>query len=130
MFGRGLKTKNILRLATMLLTVMVIMPDSQWVKPQHYRTAFEFSPEKQAADLLASMTLEQKIGQMFMVSAYGSMNDTTATFLREVMPGAVALFGSNGTTADQVTATVNDWQTILTHIGARIPLTAAYEGVF
>ena len=80
MFGRGLKTKNILRLATMLLTVMVIMPDSQWVKPQHYRTAFEFSPEKQAADLLASMTLEQKIGQMFMVSAYGSMNDTTATF--------------------------------------------------
>jgi beta-N-acetylhexosaminidase len=110
-----------------LLIVLLIVPNGLSFARPTQRPALATMPEQQAATLLASMTLEQKIGQMFMVSAYGSMNDTTAAFLRDVMPGGVALFGSNGTTADQVTTTVNDWQTILTQTGAKIPLLVATD---
>lgn len=73
--------------------------------------------------LLASMTLEQRVGQLFMVSAYGkTLTDTTAAFIREVMPGGVALFSYNGTSPDTVTGIVNDWQGVATGTGAKVPL--------
>jgi beta-N-acetylhexosaminidase len=84
--------------------------------------------EDQVTQLLSTMTLEQKVGQLFLVSAYGpGVNETTAAFIRTVMPGGVALFGSNGTTPDQVTATVNAWQTLVTHIGANVPMLVATD---
>src|SRR5579863_576442 len=82
----------------------------------------------QVTQLLNSMTLEQKVGQLFLVSAYGpGVNDTTTAFIRTVMPGGVALFGSNGTTPDQVTATVNAWQSMATQVGANVPLLVATD---
>ncbi len=73
--------------------------------------------------LLNAMTLEQRVGQMFMVSAYGkTLSDTTTAFIKEMMPGGVALFTYNGTLPDEVTHTVNDWQGVVTGVGAKVPL--------
>ncbi|MBI5929492.1 MAG: hypothetical protein HY862_09295 [Chloroflexi bacterium] len=52
--------------------------------------------EQRVDDLIQNMTLEQKVGQMFMVSIYGTrMSDPNERFLRQYEPGAIALFGSN-----------------------------------
>lgn len=47
-------------------------------------------------DLLQSMSLEQKIGQLFLVNVYGKQLDAGgAAYLAEMQPGGVALFGFN-----------------------------------
>jgi beta-N-acetylhexosaminidase len=55
-------------------------------------------------DLIASMTLEQRVGQMFMVTLHGSVvTEQGAAFLRTYQPGAVVLFTSNLESPDQIT---------------------------
>lgn len=112
------------RFAVLSLCVALVSP--LWpALPLNYSVVAAQSMEAQVTvtQLLNSMTLEQKVGQLFLVSAYGpGVNDTTAAFIRTVMPGGVALFGSNGTTPDQVTATVNAWQSMATQVGAKVPL--------
>lgn len=76
------------------------------------------------------LTLEQKVGQVFMVSLYGpGLSDTGAAFLRDTLPGGVALFTSNGGTPAQYTTTVNAWQAaaIANPNGAHIPLLVATD---
>jgi len=86
------------------------------------------SPDQQVDQLLQSMTLDQKAGQLFMVSIYGvGLTDTAATFLRQMMPGAVAMFTYNGTTPSDFTRTVNAWQKIATQVGSRVPLLVATD---
>ncbi len=73
------------------------------------------------------MTLEQKVAQMFMVSFYGTeLNDVERTFLRDIQPGAVVLFGKNIASPEQVTRLTNDYQqTIISNGG--IPLLVAVD---
>lgn len=55
-----------------------------------------------------TMTLEQKVAQMFMVSFFGTqLTETEISFLREVQPGAVALFGRNVASPRQVAELTN-----------------------
>jgi beta-N-acetylhexosaminidase len=52
--------------------------------------------EQRVDTLIQNMTLQQKVGQMFMVSIYGTrLSEPNERFLREYQPGAIALFGSN-----------------------------------
>jgi beta-N-acetylhexosaminidase len=62
--------------------------------------------------LMAQMSLEQKVGQLFMVAFYGrSLNDATRAFLQEMQPGGFTLFASNATDAVGATRVINEWQT-------------------
>ena len=48
----------------------------------------EPSPDQQVDQLLQTMTLDQKAGQLFMVSIYGvGLTDTAASFLNQMQPG-------------------------------------------
>ena len=77
----------------------------------------------QVAAMVGQLTLAQKVGQLFMVSADGQGLTTDAQrLLDKTVPGGVALFDANGTTPAAVTDTVNEWQHHATAIGAQIPL--------
>lgn len=70
------------------------------------------------SDPLATMTLEQKVAQMFMVTLHGStMTEVGADFLRRWQPGGVVLFAANVTTPDQVTGLTNSFQSTITQAG-------------
>ena len=74
------------------------------------------------------MTLEQRVGQLFMVSVYGKgLAESTSTFLQDMMPGGVAMFTYNGSTPQEMTQTVNAWQSAVTKIGAQVPLLVAID---
>lgn len=68
--------------------------------------------------LLAGMTLEQQVAQMFMVSFYGApMNEPARALLRDWQPGAVVFLPSNLGNPEQVTRLTNDIQTTLIESG-------------
>lgn len=78
--------------------------------------------------LLAAMTLEERVGQMFMVSIAGEgLAESGAAFLREMAPGALAMFASNGTSPEPVVRTINAWQWVAAHSGAHIPMIIAID---
>lgn len=76
---------------------------------------------------VATMTLEQKVAQMFMVSFYGKqLTEIEHDFLRDVQPGAVVLFGKNIESPEQVTRLTNAYQQAITD-GNGIPLFIAVD---
>ncbi|MBL1133973.1 MAG: glycoside hydrolase family 3 protein [Chloroflexi bacterium] len=84
-------------LMSMLLLAFVSSPFTNITKHPTQHTAYaDDSIEQRVDELIRKMTLEQKVGQMFMVSIYGTrMSDPNERFLRQYQPGAIALFGSN-----------------------------------
>jgi len=65
-------------------------------------------------NLLANMTLEQKVGQMFMFTFYGRpMNEQARIVLTTWQPGFIGLFPSNLGTPEQITRLTNDVQKTL-----------------
>lgn len=69
-------------------------------------------------NLLANMTLEQKVGQMFMFTFYGRpMNEQARNVVRAWQPGFIGLFPSNLGTPEQVTNLTNDIQQTLVDAG-------------
>jgi beta-N-acetylhexosaminidase len=74
------------------------------------QTEIDKSPEAMAQALLNSMTLEQKVGQMFFLSFRQdenganllALNDAAIAQIKTVMPGGVILFGENIDTVDQI----------------------------
>jgi beta-N-acetylhexosaminidase len=64
--------------------------------------------------IIAEMTLQQKVGQLFMVSFYGApMNDAARQLLTDWQPGGVVLLPSNLGTPQEITALTNDIQQTL-----------------
>jgi beta-N-acetylhexosaminidase len=77
--------------------------------------------------LLETLTLEQRVGQMFMVSLYGpELTEVGRDFLRRWQPGALALFGSNAGAPEDVTALTNAFQHTITDAGG-LPLLIAVD---
>jgi len=73
------------------------------------------------------MTLQQKVGQMFMVGLYGpNITAEGRAFLQAYQPGAVALFGYNVSSAEGITRLINDWQATITGAGG-VPLLVAID---
>ncbi len=69
--------------------------------------------------IMASMTLEQKVGQMFLVGLFGpNITDDGRHFLQTYQPGGVVLFKYNMGNAESITQLVNDWQSAITQAGA------------
>lgn len=68
--------------------------------------------------LIASMTLEQKVAQMFLVGLYGPViNEPVRDFLNRWQPGGAVLFVSNAGTPDAVTKLTNSWQQTVINAG-------------
>src|SRR5258706_2039077 len=89
------------------------------------------SLDSQVDAILQTMTLEQRVGQLFMVSGYGEeLSSTGQNFLQKMMPGAVAMFSYNGSSPQAINQTINAWQTQAIQTGARVPLLVSidYEG--
>lgn len=80
--------------------------------------------------ILEDMTLEEKVGQMFMVNIYGKAIGERATeFIQQQHPGAVAIFGYN-TDLEPASATaafINQIQEVSTTSGAEIPMIIATD---
>ncbi|MEQ9028200.1 MAG: glycoside hydrolase family 3 protein [Aggregatilineales bacterium] len=83
--------------------------------------------ENRIDSLLASMTLEQKVGQMFMVNLYGdSLTFAGRDLLETWQPGAVVLFGSNITTPERIAGLTNSYQETMINAGG-VPLFVAVD---
>lgn len=68
---------------------------------------------------LAAMSLEQKVGQMFMTSFYGHpLNEAARQLIAEAQPGAIVLFPSNIGTPEEITRLTNSAQQIMAEQGA------------
>lgn len=73
---------------------------------------------KTIEDYLASMSLEQKVSQMFVVSFYGSvLTEPSRDLLKTWQPGAVVFLPSNIENPAQITALTNDIQQTLLDSG-------------
>jgi beta-N-acetylhexosaminidase len=89
--------------------------------------SFVTPPSLAQENVLDSLTLEQRVAQMFMVSLYGAdLTDVGRDFLEEWQPGAVALFGSNAGTSEAVTDLTNAYQQTITDAGG-LPLLIAVD---
>jgi beta-N-acetylhexosaminidase len=85
------------------------------------------SPASAQDDLLNSMTLEQKVGQMFIVNLFGGqMTEAGRDFLREWQPGGVVLIGENLGTPEAVNRLTNSFQQTITEAGG-LPLLVAVD---
>jgi beta-N-acetylhexosaminidase len=71
------------------------------------------TPEQLAQQTLARMTLEQKVGQVFMLGFDGtSLNDSNRALIQGLHLGGVTLFGRNIENASQLAKLDGDLQTI------------------
>lgn len=92
--------------------------------------AFTVAPsfgQSRVDSLLASLTLEQKVAQMFLVGIYGpTLNEPNRDLLTTWQPGGAVLFVSNVGTPDAVTRLTNQWQSAVTGAGG-VPLFIATD---
>lgn len=78
-------------------------------------------------EILEAMTLEQRVGQLFMVTLHGEvMTQVGAEFLRTFQPGGISLFGANVTSPAGVTQLTNNFQSTITAAGG-VPLLIAID---
>lgn len=86
-----------------------------------------FFPSAAQDDILARLTLEQRIGQMFFVNLYGStLNAAGRDFLAQYQPGGVVLMDGNTGTPAAVTRLTNSYQQTITEAGG-LPLFIAVD---
>ncbi len=80
--------------------------------------------------LIHNMTLEEKVGQMFMINIYGkAIGDRATAFIQEQHPGAVAIFGYNTDyeTAGNIAHFINQIQEAATAGQNGIPMIIATD---
>lgn len=78
-------------------------------------------------DLLESLTLEQRIAQMFIVNLYGAgLTEVGRDFLTHYQPGGVVLLGENLGMPEFVTRLTNSYQQVITEAGG-LPLFVAVD---
>lgn len=80
------------------------------------------------AHLLAQMSLEDKVGQLFLLTIYSTNFDQAdRLLLANTHPGGVVLFPMNIDSPPQVTALINRLQEFATTTGAGLPLFVAVD---
>ena len=87
------------------------------------------NPAERVNELMANMTTRQKVGQLFMVTLFGTrLLETNAAFIDQYQPGAVALFGANldYQSATETTALINEMQAASV-TASRIPMLVATD---
>lgn len=92
-----------------------------------YSISIKAETNNEIDEILSNMTLEQKIGQMFLVSIYGeTLNFSGRKFIETWQPGGIALFGSNAINPTQITELTNSYQQTIIDAGG-IPLFIATD---
>lgn len=101
--------KQILLIAS--LTLLTVTPRPTSIVRQE--------DDESLTSVVATMTLEQKVGQMFMVSLYGEqLTDVGEDLLTTWQPGGVTLFSRNIGSPEAVTTYINDLQQVMQAAGA------------
>lgn len=86
------------------------------------------SPAAGWAPALAEMTLEEKVGQLFLVTLYSStLDQADRALISAILPGGVVLFPQNLGMPEQVTGLVNALQAHALTLGAGLPLLVAVD---
>lgn len=125
------------RLIGCWLVLVVIWPLVTSTLLQNGRSTQALDPSQQdiqqrVDDLIAEMTSRQKVGQLFMVTLFGTqLTDSNAAFIAQYQPGAVALFDFNvqTQTPSQVTTFVNAiQQSAVDNIGIPMLVATDQEG--
>jgi beta-N-acetylhexosaminidase len=77
---------------------------------------------------IADMTLEEKVGQLFLITLYSSeLGDTDRHLIETIHPGGVVLFPHNIRSPEQVARLTNDLQTYVQEVGPDVPLLIAVD---
>jgi beta-N-acetylhexosaminidase len=80
---------------------------------------FSLSPLQASPALVDTLTLEQQVGQLFMVTIHGAqLPEAGRDFLQRHQPGAVVLFTSNFGPPEALTRLTNSYQAAITAVGA------------
>jgi len=113
-----------------LITLWAIF--SLWLASAMAQDQRELSPSDAARveSLLQTMTLEEKAGQLFMVSLYGrELTEAGKNLIRDYHPGAVALFSYNTDfePASRVAYLINQMQSAASNSGAGVPMIIAVD---
>lgn len=113
----------------MVYRIIVVLTLASLLLPFQVSTQAETTPQG-VETLLANMTLQEKAGQVMMVSLYGKdLTEAGANFIHDYHPGAVSLFAYNTDyqPASEVARLINNMQTVATQEGAHIPLFIAVD---
>lgn len=118
--SRGVRARMLL----LLCWIMGIMTLPQVPLP----TRAQDEDESQIEALLAAMSLEDQVGQLFMVNVPGvEMTTPIREFLSTMKPGAIVMFGSNGTSPEVAARVINEWQSLIVSQEGGIPLLIASD---
>ena len=113
------KEKSSMRRASLVLSAVALL----WLPLSVVR-----AQDEQIETILARMPLEVRVGQLFMVSFFGEgLNEASDAFMRQMTPGGVGVFASNGVSPAAVTRSTNAWQALALRIGAGVPLLIATD---
>ena len=119
-------TKKIL-MSVIIISLSLMLRGESWAQSN---TELSAADNERIENQLAVMTIEEKAGQLFMVSLFGrDLTETGAALINDYHPGAVALFNYNTDfePASQVAKLINDMQGYATSTGAEIPLIIAAD---
>lgn len=84
--------------------------------------------EKEVDAILSQMTVEQKVGQLFVLFFYGtSYSQYLEWTISQVNVGGIIIFGSNINTLESLATLINAAQKTATTNGAQIPLLVAID---
>src|SRR5687767_6872815 len=117
------RTLYLLLIAALCMTFVPVSSPSQAIE-------LTDEQEQRVERLIVEMTLEEKVGQMFMVNIPGkALGDRAAEFIATYHPGAVAIFGANVDEEPiaQVATFINQIQEVSTTTGANIPMIIAVD---
>jgi beta-N-acetylhexosaminidase len=77
---------------------------------------------------IADMTLEEKVGQLFLITLYSSeLGDMDRHLIETIHPGGVVLFPHNIRSPQQVARLTNDLQAYAQEVGPDVPLLIAVD---
>ncbi len=91
---------------------------------QYVPTADETNIRARVAD----MTLEEKVGQLFLITLYSPvLGDMDRHLIETIHPGGVVLFPHNIQSPEQIAQLTNDLQTYAQDVGPDVPLLIAVD---
>lgn len=125
-----------------LVTIAALTASTALVPPATSSPPTDTSPEARAFAQMRGMSLEDKVGQMFILFAYGPKADapdarnttlygvaTPAEVIQKYKPGAWIYFSGRGNVVDpvQLATYSNDLQRVALRTGLRVPLQIAVD---
>jgi beta-N-acetylhexosaminidase len=84
--------------------------------------------EENIRALLDSLTLEEKVGQLFLITLYSPvLGSSDQQLIETIHPGGVVLFPHNIQSAEQIAQLTNDLQAYAQEVGPDVPLLIAVD---